>query len=183
MRAVKAGRPTWIDYALDQLKASLEESGLAEFLGADVTLAPVPRSAPLSSPSALWPSRVICSGLLSRGLAAAVNPCLSRIETVQRSSAAGRGERPDADEHLRTIAIKPEILTTRRVTIVDDVVTIGRTILAAASHVSAAHPGVDVRAFGLIHTLGMGREITGIAEPYVGRLVRRGRFIAHDPER
>ena len=183
MRAVKAGRPNWIDYALDRLRLSLDESGLAEFLGSDVTLIPVPRSAPLSNANALWPGRVICQGLLSRGMGAAIVPCLSRIESVQRSSAAGKGGRPEAETHLQTIAITPEILTTKRITLVDDVVTIGRTILAAASHVRAAYPDADVRAFGLIHTSGMGKEITGVEAPYVGRLVRRWRFIAHDPER
>jgi hypothetical protein len=183
MRAVKAGRQASIDYALDRLKVALDDTGLAEFFGPDVTLVPVPRSAPLSSPTALWPGRVICRGLVSRDLGTAMLPCLSRLESVQRSSTAAKGERPDPEAHLRTIAIEPEILTTKRITLVDDVVTIGRTILAAASHVRAAYPDADIRAFGLIHTAGQGKEIAGIAVPYIGRLVRRGRSITHDPER
>ena len=183
MKAVKNGRQDWVDHALDQLKIAVGDSGLVEFLGPDATLVPVPRSAPLSKPSALWPARVISNGLVSRGLGAAVLPCLSRVEPVRKSSTAEQGTRPDADAHLRTIALSPEILTTKRITLIDDVVTIGRTMIAAASHVRAAYPNADVRAFGLIHTSGLNTEIDRIDAPYVGWLRRAGRYIAHDSPR
>lgn len=183
MRSVKAGRPTSLDYALDRLKGSLAGSGLDEFLSPDSSLVPVPRSAPLSSANALWPARVICQGLVRRGMGAEILTCLSRTEPVGKSSTARKGERPDAEAHLRTIEMKPEILATKSITLVDDVVTVGRTILAAASHVAAAYPEAEIRAFGLIHTTGFGQEIARIAAPYVGRLVLRGRYIAHDPDR
>lgn len=181
--AVKAGKPNWVNLALDRLSASLVEGGLEEFLGRKAVLVPVPRSAPLSEPNALWPARIIAAGLVERGLGKEVIPCLTRAEPVQKSSWAGAGERPDANHHLRTMQIVPEVFSHTQITLVDDIVTIGRTILAAASHVQAAYPDARVRAFGLIHTSGLGAEVDEIVKPYVGWLRRNGGWIEHDPPR
>ena len=59
--------------------------------------------------------------------------------------------------------------------------TIGRTLLAAASHLQAAYPHSAVRAFALIHTHGQSPEIERIDAPYVGMLKRSGKWIEHDP--
>lgn len=63
----------------------------------------------------------------------------------------------------------------------DDVVTIGRTMLGAASHVRAAFPEAEIRAFALIHAFGLTPEIEKIEIPYVGSLRRSGRYIRHEP--
>lgn len=179
--AIKAAKPDWIGLALDRLKESLEETGLGRILGPDVTLVPAPRSAPLSEPSALWPGRAICEALVERGLGKEVLECLQRTESVPKSAYAEKGGRPTAERHLETMRVERGLFAPKRLTVVDDIVTIGRTMLAVASHLRAAFPDADVRAFALIHTYGQAREIERIDAPYVGALKRNGGWIGHEP--
>lgn len=179
--AVKAGKPDWIGLALDRLKEALEPSGLGRFLGPGATLIPVPRSAPLSEPGALWPSRIICEELLARGLGKEVHPCLERIVAVPKSAFAEGGGRPSPERHLETMRLEPALLPPRRIAVVDDIVTIGRTILAAGSHIRAAYPDAELCAFALIHTYGFTPDVEQIEMPYVGALKRSGGWIDHEP--
>jgi hypothetical protein len=55
-----------------------------------------------------------------------------------------------------------------RITVVDDFVTKGNTLLAGASRVAEAFPRATVKAFALIRTLGLQPEIVAIVEPCVG---------------
>ncbi len=70
---------------------------LNDYFNPSVTLVPVPRSSPLVTPGALWPSLRICQAILARGLAADVVPCarthLRRAEVLDGAgrSAAGTG--------------------------------------------------------------------------------------------
>ena len=179
--AVKAAKPDWIGVALDHLKADLEESGLGRFLGPEVTLVPAPRSAPLSEPGALWPARVICEGLVTRGLGKEVVPCLVRTEAVPKSAFAEAGGRPTAERHLESMGIEHGIFAPGSITVVDDIVTIGRTLMASASHLRESFPEAELRAFALIHTYGLTPEVDRIDVPYVGALRRTGGWIAHEP--
>jgi hypoxanthine phosphoribosyltransferase len=68
-----------------------------------------------------------------------------------------------------------------RITVVDDIVTIGRTLMAAGSHLRATFPEAELRAFALIHTYGLTPEIERIDAPYLDTLKRSGGWIAHEP--
>ncbi len=57
-----------------------------------------------------------------------------------------------------------------RVTLVDDVVTKGRTLLAAASRVREVLPRAEVSAFALVRTMNLVLDIERIVEPCVGRI-------------
>ena len=76
-----------------------------------------------------------------------------------------------------------DLIQPARITLVDDIVTIGQTLVAAGSHVHAACPGAELRAFALIHTYGMVPDVERIDAPYMGVLRRNGNFISHDPPR
>ncbi len=100
---------------------------------------------------------------------------------MPKSAYAERGRRPTADRHLETMQVERGLFAPQKVTLVDDIVTIGRTLIAGASHLRAAFPDSDLRAFGLIQTYGLTPEVESIVGPYVGRLRRTRGWIEHEP--
>jgi adenine/guanine phosphoribosyltransferase-like PRPP-binding protein len=69
----------------------------------------------------------------------------------------------------------------RRITIVDDFVTKGATLLAAASRVQEAFPEAEVRAFALVRTKGLVADIESISEPCEGLITRVGDHVDRQP--
>jgi phosphoribosylpyrophosphate synthetase len=57
-----------------------------------------------------------------------------------------------------------------RLTLVDDVVTRGRTLLAAAARLHEAFPVAEIRAFALLRTLAQHEELCRLLEPYEGEV-------------
>ena len=139
------------------------------FFGSDVALLPAPGSAPLVSGGASPPS-VICRSLVAQGLAAEIRLCLRRTEAVPKSAYARLGERPSVQRHYETMAADADLAEPHKILIVDDFITRGRTLLAAASRVSEAFPKCEVRAFALIRTMGLIPEIENIVDPCVGSI-------------
>ena len=164
--AVKTGRPEALPLALDRLARDFDSTPLPAMLGPDVTLIPAPRSSLLVA-GGLWPARLIAEALVSHGLGGTVLPILTRIEPVPKSAFQARGERPNAKRHFETMAIEPA-LTAPRITLVDDVITKGSTLLAAASRVALAFPRAEVNTFALIRTMGRVADIERIVDPCVG---------------
>jgi len=143
---------------------------IREFLSG-ATLVPCPRSAPLVGPSALWPGRLIAEALVRVGLGEAVEGCLIRSTAVPKSAFQGPGERPDAARHFATMSTTgPKLPFPSRLLVVDDFVTKGNTLLAAASRVQELFPATEVCAFALVRTLGLQPEIERMVEPCVGVL-------------
>jgi hypothetical protein len=157
------------------LLRSVQPDIVEEFLGSDVVLVPVPRSAPLTTQDALWPARVLSEALVRGGMGERVLPCLVRAEAVSKSAFAGSGERPGPRRHYETMRVARELLDSpARITIVDDVVTKGATLIAAASRVQEAFPRSVVRAFALVRTMGLVAEIANIGEPCRGLITYDG---------
>jgi predicted amidophosphoribosyltransferase len=146
----------------------------ADFLGPEVTLVPVPKSAPLPSARGgpvLWVPSRICEALVAEGLGGAVVTCVERVTAVPKSAFAARGERPSIDRHIESMRARLE-LPTNRITLIDDVVTKGATLFAAARVIANAFPEIEVRAFALIRTCGLVPEIAQLIEPTVGAITR-----------
>jgi hypothetical protein len=57
-----------------------------------------------------------------------------------------------------------------RLLLIDDVVTKGRALLAAAMRLHEAFPQARVSAFALLRTLGFKDHLEGLLEPSVGRI-------------
>jgi adenine/guanine phosphoribosyltransferase-like PRPP-binding protein len=55
-----------------------------------------------------------------------------------------------------------------RIVLIDDVITKGRTLLAAAARLQAELPHADIRAFALIRTLGFVQHMERVLEPCHG---------------
>lgn len=68
-----------------------------------------------------------------------------------------------------------------RITLVDDVLTKGRTAIAAASRLEEAFPQAEIRLLAVIRTQGLVPEIVAIKDPSTGMI--RYDAITNDAER
>jgi len=166
--AVKAGQSEALARIIARLASDFLSTGLSAVLGPDVTLVPAPRSSVLVA-GGLWPTQLTADALVAARLASSVLPALTRTTAVPKSSFQARGERPNARRHYDTIAVELG-LATSRITIVDDVLTKGNTLLGAATRLAEAYPNADIAAFGLIRTMGFIPEVTTIIDPCVGTI-------------
>jgi hypothetical protein len=156
---------------VDRLFKDFPTTALNEVLSPGVTFIPAPRSAPLLD-GALWPARRIAEELIRRGLGADLIPMVTRTRPVQKSSRAQPGERTTIAEHLESLGLDSVLANPERITIVDDVVTKGRMLLAVATLLARRFPAADIRAFALVRTMGLQPEVERILAPCVG-VIRR----------
>lgn len=169
--AIKAARNDILERSLQKLH---ELGGMEPFLGSDVVLVPAPRSAPIRDATTLWPAERICAQLVTAGFGREVLPCLARVVAVPKSAFAAIGARPDVPRHFETMAVEGVLVRAKRITVVDDVITKGATLLAAASRVQEAFPEAEVRAFALLRTMGLVEEIDMIVNPCAGSVTLVG---------
>jgi hypothetical protein len=179
--AIKEVQPDRLRQLFDRLQRDFGSTELHEVLGPDVTLVPTPRSSPLVK-GALWPARRLAEELRARSFGRVVIPLVSRATAVPKSAFAGAGGRPTAERHIESLAIEPELINPGRVTVVDDVVTRGATLLAVASLIAAHFRDVEVSAFALLRTLSSESDFQAIVAPCVGtiRLTAAGK-VWRDP--
>jgi hypoxanthine phosphoribosyltransferase len=57
-----------------------------------------------------------------------------------------------------------------RVLLVDDVITKGRTLLAAAARLQDSFPAAEIRAFAMLRTMGFVQRVDHLLEPCVGEI-------------
>lgn len=167
--AVKAGRVDIIASAIPHLK-NPKANILQSFLGPDVTLVPVPRSAPLPE-GALWPAKVICDVLHEYGFGQEVQAYLKRTKAVPRSSNSPAAERPLVPVHMGSIEAERPFFVPDKITIVDDVLTMGRTSFSCAELLRAVCPKAEIRIFAMIRTQGLQDDIQKIVDPATGIVV------------
>jgi hypothetical protein len=174
----------------------LEATGHGRFaavFGNDVVLVPVPGSTP--SPRRHWVAERLAWCLRELGLAQAVWPALRRRYEVRKSALAASGERPSVLEHHASFIIERSFrggaadggcgfvreagLYGVRVTLVDDVITRGRTLLAAAGRLREAFPAAQIHAFALLRTLRPDEILCEVLDPCEGEV----RWAAGDARR
>jgi len=165
---VKAGRVDVIRSALPHLTDS-QNQDLVSFLNPEITLVPVPRSAPLTA-GALWPSKVIADTLLEGYLGREVLPCIRRVSAVRKSSTSPANERPLWTEHYASLVVDKPLFDPVTITLIDDVLTMGRTAYACAQRLKDTFPNAEVKFFALIRTQGLIPDIEKIVEPSIGTI-------------
>src|SRR6185436_16939767 len=89
------------------------------------------------------------------------------------SSAAEPGKRPKIQDHLSSMRVTAEstIFPPRRIVVIDDVITKGATLIAAVSLLKEKFPSADIKAFALVRTLGLQRDIDQILDPCIGTVM------------
>lgn len=175
--SIKQDRPShdptlrMIEFAVKRL-AQENPLELGAFLWHDATLVPVPRSAPFppGATNALWVPARICRAMVASGYGAAVQPLLERFNAVPKSAYAAPGSRPGVAEHLASMRVRASLVPLERVILVDDVLTRGATLIAAAHLIRTIYPRADVRAFALFRARGFVADIAQIVDPAIGRI-------------
>jgi hypothetical protein len=166
---VKASDPRWLPrYAgqVAELCARERERPFASLFARDAWLVPVPGCAPASAkPTAACQLAVALHEL---GLGCDVWLGITRRTAVTRSATAQLGARPTVRQHYESFAISAASRPPARIVLVDDVITKGRTLLAAAARLRGAFPHADVRAFAMVRSLGFSARPRAVARSLRG---------------
>ncbi len=179
---LKRGDPRFLQLACARLRTFLPHDLVAEFLPADGVLVPTPRRAPQYSKDSLWPAQLLAEALVRCGFGDRVLPCLARVSAVPKSAFSAPGHRPDPVHHYESMRVRLDLLDRpRRVTLIDDFVTRGATLLAPASRLQEALPGAEIRAFVLVRTMGLVAEIESIGAPCAGTIRCDGKVVERHP--
>ena len=164
---VKSSDPLWLPrYAGFVYRHSLSNRHLAALFARDTVLVPVPGSA--RSGETPWAAFRLAVALSEVGFALRIWTGLRRRYTVTKSATAPSAARPTVQQHYDSFALIRVTTPIHRVVLIDDVITKGRTLLAAAARLRAVLPFADVRGFALIRTQGFVNHIEHLAEPCCG---------------
>jgi hypothetical protein len=164
---VKSRDPLWLAcYAGFVYRCSLGNRHLAAVFARDAVLVPVPGSA--RSGEAPWAALRLAVALSEVGFGLSIWTGLRRRCAVTKSATAPSASRPTVYEHYDSFEVMRAVSPIRRVVLIDDVITKGRTLLAAAARLQSAFPLADIRGFALIRTQGLVNHIEHLAEPCCG---------------
>jgi hypothetical protein len=166
-----------IKYAVRVHQQAEPPALLAGFFLADDVLVPVPRSAP--KVGGTWAAAELAQALVQQGVGSATWLGLHRIRAVRKSATAAKGCRPSVARHYDSFQLEPPALRPQSVVLIDDVITKGRTIFAAAARLREAFPDAQIRAFALLRTAGPMSDIKTLLEPCRGEI----RWLAGDARR
>jgi len=167
-------------YAARRLADERANGILEEIFGSAPLLVPVPRSS-RTVEGGIWPAYNIASALVAQRIGATVIPCLERVRAIPKSAFAATGSRPKPIEHYESIVARKMVTDRKEFCLVDDVVTKGATLLAAASRLQEAYPDANIVAFALVRTLGFVQDIERIVEPAFGTIALRGDEASREP--
>ncbi len=106
---------------------------------------------------------------------------VERRFAVRKSATARNAERPTVLQHYDSLSVAGSPARTNGLVLVDDVITKGRTVLAAAMRLHEAFPNADVRAFALVRTMGFLSRVTQPLQPCQGYVRWAGGDARRDP--
>jgi predicted amidophosphoribosyltransferase len=167
---LKAGDASFMLKYASRVRQQTENSPhLASFFRADDVLVPVPGSTPHIA-GRLWVAEHLAAALLEAGLGGAAWCGLHRIRAVRKSATAGAGSRQSVGVHYESFELECPPKALERIVLIDDVVTKGRTLLAAASRVQETLPGCKICAFALLRTMGLTSGVRQLLDPCKGEI-------------
>lgn len=156
---------------VSRLGEKIRGSELEDLFADKPVLVPAPRSSPMR-PDSLFPTKVICDELASAGFGSEVRTLLRRTYAVRKAATAPSGERPTARNHYDSLAAERELVASRSILVVDDVITSGSMLIASVSRLREVYPRARIQAFGLIRTMS-NSEIRNIYELCAGMVTLR----------
>jgi len=154
-------------YAGVVYQISMRDPQLADLFARGAVLVPVPGSS--ATAAAPWAALQLAAALSQVGLALPVWVGLRRQFAVRKSARAPSALRPSVAQHYESFSVvRGTSAPIRRLVLVDDVVTKGRTLLAAAARLRAEVPCTDIRAFALLRTQGFVQRLDHLIAPCHG---------------
>jgi hypothetical protein len=160
---VKSSDPAWLPrYAGFVYRSSFLDQQLAALFAPGGVLVPVPGSA--RSGEAPWPALRLALALAKVGFALPIWTGLRRQYAVTKSATAPTAGRPTVRQHYDSFAAAPPANPVHKIVLIDDVITKGRTLLAAAARLRSELPLADIRGFALIRTEGFVQQIKHLEE-------------------
>ena len=170
---LKSADPIWLPRLITRVWSQAVGQGrFGPSLGSRVVLVPVPGSA--AGHDAHWVGERLALCLQQVGLAAQVWPVLHRRWAVRKSAFCAAGARPSVLEHYASFVVEPPprngAAAGLPLTLIDDVITRGRTLLAAACRLREAYPQAQVRAFVLLRTLARNEALLQVFDPCAGEV-------------
>ena len=178
---LKASDPGWLPrYARQVVELCARDRLFEQLFALNAWLIPVPGCTPeCGRPTAAYQ---LALALHALGVAQEVWPGLVRRVAVRRSATALHGQRPTVREHYDSFSV---LETPRpppvRIVLVDDVITKGRTLLAAATRLRRELPQADIRAFALVRTLGFLGHVERLLAPCAGVVYWAGGDARREP--
>lgn len=157
-----------VRYAVRVREQTQSASVLAGFFLSGDLLVPVPGSAPKLG--GVWAAAELAQALVREGVAAETWSGLQRISAVPKSATAAKGSRPSVARHYDSFRLAPPKARPPSVMIIDDVISRGRTLLAAAARVREAFPEAKIRAFALLRTQSFISMLPNLLEPCRGEI-------------
>jgi hypothetical protein len=179
VRELKRGDAQTVSYLVGEIRLMFTRGEFTDFFGRETTLVPIPGSAPLVA-GGLWVPMIIAQKLRKDGLAREVAPIVVRTRAVAKSAFVPPESRPDVKTHrdsFRAEIVKP---SPTKIVLLDDVITQGCTMLAAAQLVARAYPDARVRGFAVFRTMS-GVEINQTRDPCEGAVEIRGERAVRRP--
>lgn len=165
--ALKNAEKEEIRYAINHPKFQKSLGLFSPFLNTNTILVPIPGSRKFQSNS-IWPSLAICEILKEKGLGNQILKLLTRKITVRSSSKGNKDERLSIEEHINSMELHPEFLNLSDITLVDDVVSAGRTSMACGQMLNEAYPNVTIRLFTLMKTKSGENDL--FVQPYSNKI-------------
>ena len=153
-------------------------SALHGFFSVSDILVPVPGCAS-EAKGRPWVAAQLASALVEQGLGRISWPGLRRIHAVRKSACALAGSRPSIERHYESFSLAAPLWKPDSLVLVDDIVTKGRTLMAAAARLQDRFPEARIRAFALVRTMGQVDGIDGLLRPCRGEV----RFRANEAYR
>jgi hypothetical protein len=177
---LKSSDSAWLpSFVREVYEQGLRHGALDGLFGKEVALVPVPGSAP--SVGEPWAAERLAVALHGLGLGKSVWRGVKRRFAVRKSATALNAERPTVRQHYESFSVERLHLAPERIVLIDDVITKGRTILAAAARLHDAFPNADIRAFGLVRTMGFLPDVAHLMEPCQGFVRWAGGDARRDP--
>jgi len=178
---VKSGDDHWLrSYVASAQREIAHNARFDGLFNADTVLVPIPECQP-GKPQRKWTAHRLATHLRKQGLGGAVWPGLRRARSVERSSTAWVWARPTVQQHYQSFAVIPLTPPPNSIVLVDDVITKGRTLIAAAMRMREAFPDARIGAFVLVRTRGLIPEIQKLLDPCCGEIRWNGEDVDRDP--